>query len=138
MLLQMYNNAEQGKWDKPRDIIITMNLAFTILNGIDLIVEFILIQLLNPDSEYSVLSKHKIGIVEEGYHNTDSSESEESIISSDSSSQKESRGKSRERIQFETQVKEVASPFAKKGVIEERPMTQKELEAIQYQEEDFL
>lgn len=100
MLLQMYNNAEQGKWEKPRDPIITMNLAFTILNGINLLVEFILIQLLNPDSEYSVLSKHKIGIVEEGYRNTDSSESEE--ISSDSSSERQSRGKSRERIQFET------------------------------------
>jgi hypothetical protein len=68
------------------DLIISMNLTFSILNAVDLIAELILIQLLSPDSEFSILSKQKIGIKEEGVRNSDSSESVESVLSSDSES----------------------------------------------------
>jgi hypothetical protein len=84
--------------------------------------------LLNPDSEYSILSKHKIGIVEEGVKNSDSSESVESEMSS---SEDETDAK-------ETKVKEVLPFGSKRAVNEQRPATVKELEQIQFQEEEFL
>ena len=92
------------------DLIIALNLYASIFNAVDLVTEFILIQLLNPDCEYSILSKHKIGIVEEGVRNSDSSESIESEISSSEDSDgnaRASRNKSRERKEKELQVKEV-------------------------------
>ena len=91
------------------DLIIALNLYASIFYAVDLVTEFILIQLLNPDSEYSILSKHKIGIVEEGVRNSDSSESIESEISSSEDSDgnaRASRNKSREGKEKELQVKE--------------------------------
>lgn len=42
MIIQFYNNGSQNSFSKPADIIVKMNLAFSILNVIDLVLELIL------------------------------------------------------------------------------------------------
>jgi hypothetical protein len=54
-----------------------MNIAFSILNIVDLVLELFLFQLVNKDNEFSILSKAKIGIIEESSsEETSSSESD--------------------------------------------------------------
>lgn len=79
MIIQFYNNQQQNTFSKPTTAIIKMNIAFSVLNLLDLILELFLTQLLSPDHEFSILNKSKIGIVEDESSsslNTDSSEEE--------------------------------------------------------------
>ena len=88
-----------------------MNIAFSILNILDLILELFLTQLVNKDNEFSILSKAKIGIVE------DSSSEESSYSESDT-----------EKVE----VKEVI-PF---GQI--KPLTIKEKRRLKDQEDELI
>jgi hypothetical protein len=53
-----------------------MNIAFSALNLIDLICELLMIQLVNKDSEFSIVHKARIGIHDES-EISDTSDSEE-------------------------------------------------------------
>jgi hypothetical protein len=69
-----------------------MNIAFSALNLIDLIVELFLTQLLSSDNEFSILNKSKIGFLEE-----------DSSSSADESSDSEKMVEVKEVIPFEKQ-----------------------------------
>ena len=111
MIIQFYNNGSQNSFSKPTDTIIKMNIAFSILNILDLVLELFLTQLVNKDNEFSILSKAKIGIVEE-------SSSEESSYS-DSDTEK-------------VEVKEVI-PFG-----QTKPLTMKQKSRLKDQEDELI
>ena len=116
MIIQFYNNGSQNSFSKPTDAIIKMNIAFSILNIVDLILEMILTQIVNKDNEFSILSKAKIGIVED-------SSSEESDSYSDSDTDK-------------VEVKEVMS-FDQK-LQGSKPLTHKEKLRLRNQEDELI
>ena len=109
MIIQLYNNKQQNTFSKPTDAIIKMNVAFAILNLIDLILELLLIQMVSNDHEFSIISKRKIGIIEDTTETSSSSEDESDTGSKGS----------------KVALKEIL-PLEKKYLEQQKPLTHKE------------
>jgi len=73
------NSQNLGKFDS----IDAINIAFFVMGLIDVVAEFLLGQLMKPESEYSLLSQKQIGIKEDNGGVTDNSSDIDSNVSSE-------------------------------------------------------
>ena len=80
MAIQMFNNRNLDKFQYPLDYL---NLIFTIFSLIDLLAQLFVGQLMKPESDYTLLSRRRIGLREDNGGATDNESDIDSQVESD-------------------------------------------------------